>query len=182
MELSINGQSFVGVGVVGRAKAYKIKASFDSSIEELRLNTCHRFKKYKKIGKKFEFNYEKSKKIENTGLCIMNLIAIDKKGDNRFGLIEFKNDVDLNLKGLTTCNGQTKAVEGVSVCQSQKSLRQSIEFLEKSTVYAQDECKKPFTYDSKTFFYDIQLGDCVFLFDAESGFHRHRTYGYHDEL
>jgi len=181
MELKINDIDYLGTAVVEPGNGFRVKAKFESSIEKLKLNTCHRYFVEKKVGKKWSYEYKKNKGIEDKGVCIMDIGAFSSKG-NYFGLVEFRNDIDVNLVADLSCNGSLTHPMGVSVCQSQAGLRQQIRFSSAAKVYGQDECDKPFTTDGKTFNYDINRGSCVFIFKIGKRFHRHRTFGYDDEL
>ena len=181
MDMSINNIAYSGTAVVPPGKSFEIKARFDSSIDKLKLNTCHRYFVDRKIGKKWEYKYQKNDGIEDSGVCIMDIGAFSEKG-NSFGMIEFRNDLDVDLPADIACNGELTHRIGVSICQSQIGLRQSIKFKDTAKVYGQDECDKPFTRDGKTFNYDINRGSCVFIFQSGNRFHRHRTFGYDDEL
>jgi hypothetical protein len=182
MNLKINGVSASGTYVASKHKAFRIEAKFPASIEKLKLNSCHRYVVHKKVGRSWEYTYVQNDGIENVGLCVVDIGAFDEKGEHSWGMIEFINDEDVSLPAVVKCNGVKSKPVGVSICQSQKDLRQSIEFEEKTKVYAQDECDKPYTYDDKTFFYQINRGNCVFIFQQGKQFHRHRTFGYDDEL
>ena len=181
MHMSINNIAYSGTAVVPPGKSFNIKANFDSSIEKLKMNTCHRDYVGKRLGKKWEYRYKKNTPIEDRGVCIMDIGAFSEKG-NSWGMIEFRNDADVNLPADLSCNGSLTHRVGVSICQAKAGLRQSIKFKATAKVYGQDECDKPFTSDSKTFNYDINRGSCVFIFQSGDKFHRHRTFGYDDEL
>lgn len=182
MHMSINEVIYNGTAVVPAGIGFNIRATFKSSIEKLKMNTCHRYYVQNKVGKKWSYTYKKNKGIEDVGVCIMDIGAFDDKGFNSWGMVEFRNDVDVNLPTELSCNGELTHPVGVSICQSQAGLRQSIGFKSDTIVYGQDECDKPFTYDGKTFFYDINRGSCVYIFQQGGKFHRHRTFGYDDEL
>jgi hypothetical protein len=183
MDLTVNGYPINGMAVLDPQHSYTIKAKFDNSMEKIKITTCNRYYVKKKVGKKFEYIYRKLGKIENKGVCIMEIAAFDEnQNENRWATLEFRNDADVNVKAQLMCNGHISNTVGVSICQSQIGLRQAISFNEKTEVYEQDECAKAFTYDHKTFYIDLTQGACLYLFENKQGFHRLRTYGFHDEL
>lgn len=182
MKMRINGVTSYGTYVASKSRLFEIKAKFPSSIEKLKLNSCHRYIVEKKVGKSWEYRYIPNKGIEDSGLCVVDIGAFDQKGVHAWGMIEFKNDPDVMLPAELKCNGVHSKEAGVSICQSQTGLRQSIEFYDDTKVYSQDECARPYTYDNRVFFYAIDRGNCVFVFQQGKKFHRHRTFGYDDEL
>jgi hypothetical protein len=183
MDLTVNGYPINGIAVLSPQHSYTIRAKFDDSIEKIKLTTCHRYYVKTNVGKKFEYTYRKSDGVENNGVCVMELAAFDeKKNENRWATLEFRNDSDVIAPAKLLCNGVIQQTKGVSICQSQIGLRQAIEFNKKTDSYTQDECDKPYTYDNKKFYIDLTQGACIYLFDNEDGYHRLRTYGYHDEL
>ena len=183
MNLTVNGMEVSGVAVLPPKPIYNIVARFDSSIERLKLTTCHRHYVKRDVGKKFKFDYIKSKGIENSGVCVMEISAFDEnKNENEWALLEYRNDPDVIAPATLFCNGVIQKTVGVSICQAMIGLRQAISFDIKTTTYSQDECAKPYTYDNLKYYVDLTLGACLYLFENEAGFHRLWTYGYHDEL
>ena len=65
MDMSINEVIYSGTAVVPPGIGFNIKATFDSSIEKIKMNTCHRYFVDRKIGKKWEYVYNKNAGIEN---------------------------------------------------------------------------------------------------------------------
>ena len=181
MFLEVNGVQAVGVIVAEMGSVFTIKADFKKKINRIKVDTCHRNYDNVDIGKDWEYFYKKIGGIEDKGMCKMKITALNGDGINSWGLIEFKNESDHNLGAVLKCNGAVSNVSGVSICQSKAGLRQSITFKEPTYSDPQDECSKPFTYDGKTYYYDIDHGNCVFLFKAGRKFHRLRTFGY-DEV
>ena len=183
MDFTVNGLHVNGVVVMPPQSSYNIRARFDDSMEKLKLTTCHRYYVKKNVGKKFEYNYQKSNGVEDSGVCVMEISAYDEnKNANKWATIEFRNDSDVIVPALLFCNGVIQKTKGVSMCQSQIGLRQAISFDIETSVYSQDECDKPYTYDKLKYYIDLTKGTCVYLFENKTGFHRLRTYGYHDEL
>ena len=185
MVIEVNGKSAVGTMVLGHLESnkYEIKAKFKESIERIEFTSCHRFHAANKIGKKWEYVYQKNPDLEGVGVCLVDIMAKDEKlVGNRWAILEFVNGPHLNLKAKLGCNGDIKMTRGVSICQSQFPLKQSIEFSEEVEVDPNDECPPPYTYNNKLFRYDINRGNCIYLFEGKSGFHRHVAYGYDDVL
>lgn len=182
LAFEINGKDYNGTAVIDYGDSFYIKTSFPTKIDKLKINTCHRYKVANNIGKSYKFRYTKITGIEDRGVCVMDVGAFEKGYQNSWGLIEFRNDQDVDLIADIRCNGESFLSSGVSICQSQIGLRQSINFSKETKLFAQDECEKPFTYDKKTFYYDIEAGNCLYLFQQGKRFHRLRTYGFHDEL
>lgn len=181
MELIVNGEKSIGVHVARPAQTYSIEVRFKKKMDNLKINTCHRYIVKNDVGRNWKYIYKKAEGIEDNGMCTMHIGGFNF-GAYSWGLIEFKNDSDVNLMANMRCNGVLSRVNGVSICQAQKGLRQSITFGVETKAYAQDECDKPFTYDNYTHYYDINRGNCVYIFKAGKRFHRHRTYGFDDEL
>jgi hypothetical protein len=182
MLLEVNGVQAVGVLVAEMGSVYTIRADFKKKISRIKVDTCHRNYDKNDIGKEWEYFYKKIGGIENSGMCKMKITALNDTGVNSWGLIEFKNESDHNLEAVLKCNGTASEVSGVSICQAKAGLRQSITFKTPTYADTQEECSKLFTYDEKTYYFDMDHGSCVFLFKAGSKYHRLRTFGYDEVL
>tara|TARA_R110000824_G_scaffold96013_3_gene230436 strand:+ start:2519 stop:3154 length:636 start_codon:yes stop_codon:yes gene_type:complete len=178
MLFTVNGVRAKGIHVAEKSNVFNIKANFPEKIDHLELNTCHRYFTAKKVGKSWDYFYKKAIGIEDIGVCAMSVIALEDEGSNAWALIEYKNDNDYTLEAEIRCNGDYNKSTGVSICQSQQGLRQSVKFLVDTKSYDQDECSAPYTYDNRTYYYNIERGDCIYLFKHKKELHRHRTYGY----
>lgn len=185
LSFKVNDQSFVGVGVPNHAKTYKIEVSTPFKLNFLKIESCHRAivlknayhkKRILKNHKKYIFNYNP---IGLERECILLITALNEKGKSKFGQIVLKNK-SYNVSAKSYCNGEFKKTEGVTMCQGKAGLIQLIEFENK--MIAQSNCPIMALKDKKTFRYDLESGDCVFLFVGKDRAHKLITFGYDEVL
>ena len=124
--------------------------------------------------KKFQFNY---KPIGIEKECIVFISALNENGKGKFGQIAFQTK-NYNIKARNFCNGEKIVSNGVSLCQSKKGLIQMIEFDEDLEV--RSTCPIMSFKGKKSFKYEPESGDCVFLFMGRDRVHKLVSYGYEE--
>ena len=184
LEFSVNGKVFKGVGVPKYSKSYLVEIEAPFKLNYVKIESCHREmvlknayhkKRIIKNRKKFQFNYNP---IGIERECILFITALNESGKGRFAQVVFQSK-KYTLNALNFCNGEKSKTAGVSFCQSKKGLTQLIQFDEDLVV--RSTCPiYPFE-TKKTFKYDPQSGDCVYLFLGRDRLHKLIVYGY-DEI
>ena len=180
---SVNGSSFVGVGVPPLSKSYLIEIETPFKLNFVKIESCHREivlrnayhkKRIIKNRKKFQFHY---KPIGIEKECIVFISALNENGKGKFGQIAFQTK-NYNIKAKNFCNGKEIISNGVSLCQSKKGLVQMIEFDEDLEV--RSTCPIMSFKGKKSFKYEPESGDCVFLFMGRDRVHKLISYGYEE--
>ncbi len=185
LSFKVNGQSFVGVGVPSYSKNYKIEITTPFKLNFLKIESCHRAKvlenayhkkRILKNHKKYVFNYSPMA-IEKE--CILLITALNERGKSKFGQVVFKTK-EYNTKAKSYCNGELILTEGVTMCQGKAGLIQLIEF--ENDLIPQSNCPIMAIKNTKSFRYDLESGDCVFLFVGRDRTHKLITFGYDEVL
>jgi hypothetical protein len=158
-----------GVGVLPRAKSYRIKVSHPlrSSAEFLRFSTCHRERTFSNTGKSHEVTFTPSG-IERSGSCLLKFEAYDVKGKHGWGILEMESD-DETLQAAVLCNGNiTRGT--VNICQSRTGLVQEIRFSEEVLIPNQlPRCKITERKKAKAIRFKIPNRECVYVFRGVNG-------------
>jgi hypothetical protein len=191
VQLNINGENFVGVGVPAKdATGYKIKLKAAGKIDLLTITSCHReltFEKpsqgWFKDGRSFEYFYKPIPGVEDGRGCLLDIGAYEQgKGRHSWATIDFEDGFE-QLPAILSCSGERKAVGPVSICQAKSGLFQTIEFKEKVKVAPSDECNVLKTKDELTYEFEMPTGECTFYFGTKSKkYHRLTTHGYEEIL
>jgi len=184
LTFSINGQSFKGIAIPTLSKSYLIEIEAPFKLNYVKVESCHREivlrnayhkKRIIKNRKKFQFNY---KPIGIEKECIVFISALNENGKGKFGQIAFQAK-QYNVRAKNFCNGKESTTNGVSLCQVKKGLIQMIEFDEDLVVNS--TCPIMSYNGKKSFKYEPESGDCVFLFMGKDRLHKLISYGY-DEI
>lgn len=97
------------------------------------------------------------------------------EGRHSWALIAFEDPETYALQASISCNGRDYTANGVSVCQSNENLFQSIKFASAVEIAGTSQCGITGQGD-----YRIQKGRCVVIFKEKSTgkLHKHITVGY----
>lgn len=192
---TVNGTTFVGVGVIPYAAKYSMQFVSPVNIDLFTIASCHRdwdaesvasvgwFKS--KVG--YSYEYDPSLGIENTGSCLVRIGAYNRdKGQNVWGIIDFENP-ERTLPVTSYCNGIVQKFNGVSICQSKVGLIQRIVFdspVIQDAKALDSKCVMT-SKDQKLWEYQLPAGECVIEFKetvAPYRLHRHTTVAYTDVI
>ena len=181
MALSVNGKAGIGFISVPMADTYRLDLDFPAKPEIVKIATCHREIIIEKPTTK-TFFVGSIKGLENDGLCQIHVDALDLGGVNSSAIIEIENE---KLDGAVICNGESRHVLGVSVCQGKVGLTQRILFFEPVEFEKMaPDCADMIPMAQLGFGYDFDIskGYCTYLFHGKKSdtFHRLSTYGYDD--
>ena len=182
MGLNVNGYKSSGTIVVPKNNKYKIKLNPPgyAKMDFIILKTCHKEISVEKAGRKETIWHEPNVGIEDTGLCMAEISALEHKlGRHSFANIDFESDL-FQLPSLVKCNGNTYNSRGTTICQSKEGLVQVIEFPEEVIPATTGKCGVLPSVDNKTFKYKTPNRICSFIFKGKvSGkFAKLTTIGY----
>lgn len=187
LQIEYAGKAMDGAGVLPRAAYYDLKMIPKADMDLLLIRSCHReivtekasgglFKK-----NAYSFYYEPVNHIENVGACPVKVDALES-GSNQYSgaWVDFE-DPKFQLPYRLYCNGQSKNVNGVGVCQARVGTTQVVAF-DSPVRWAPampETCKMPVLREG---YYElsISVGECSYVFDAQSGAGRLTTLGYQD--
>jgi len=193
--VTINGEKFVGTGVPKRSDKYEMEIKAKGVINMMTISTCHRevqmeFKDpgWFQKGNIQKWTYTPVKGIEDVKGCMMEIGAFEKgKGRHGWAAIDFLNGFE-TVPATLQCDGGTKQVGPVSICQAKFGLVQKIIFDRRMKVAPdRDECKVLRTDPGETFekVYTFQMPqeECTYYFgDKDGKFHRLTLIGYQSIL
>lgn len=192
IEVTVNGQHFVGTGVPARADKYQMVIKAKGVINMLTITTCHREEQLEfkdpnwfQKGNTVEWVYVPVKGIEDGKGCMMEIGAFEKtKGRHGWAALDFLNGFE-SVPATLQCDGVSRSVGPVSICQAKSGLVQKIFFDRRMKVAPdRDECKVFRTIDEKT--YEFQMPnntECTYYFgDKDGKFHRLTLIGYNSIL
>lgn len=185
--VTINGEKFVGTGVPKKADKYEMEIKAKGVINMMTISTCHRevqmeypdpswFQK----GNVQKWTYVPVKGIEDVKGCMMEIGSFEKgKGRHGWAAIDFLNGFE-SVPATLQCDGVTRSVGPVSICQAKEGLVQKIIFDRRMKVAPdRDECKVLRTIDEKTYTFQMPSEECTYYFgDIEGKFHRLTLIGY----
>jgi hypothetical protein len=177
---NLDGVAFDGVGVGSSAKTHSIRIESRTDVNEMDIQTCHRFERYEDViqtgwfheNRGFEYSYTETPGIEDNGYCIVRLAAFTKQvgAGQAYGLLLFHSP-RFTLPAENICNGADGKTSGASVCQSADGLVERLKFPgqvitartkpDGSTIPMM--CEGRFI-DPQTFEYKMPLGECVIEF------------------
>ncbi len=181
MGVRINGNYYKGTASVGQRTRYHLDIYMPEKPDLLKLATCHRELTVQKPGKHYKYEYIPVPR-EQEPPCFMELVALDKSGENLWGLIDFVSP-DETMVATVGCNGKTiTAVVGSAVCQARVGLVQTISFAEEVETAAPSRC--PELKDRGDYYeYVMDKETCQYLFANEQGkLFRLMTAGYTEVL
>lgn len=191
MNISVNGYSFVGLGIVPRSTSYKVRIESLEDVNLLTLNSCHRDLQFPdvitsgwfKSRRGYEFTFPPNK-IEGEPGCPLRVGGYNReKGQHSWGLIVFEHP-DHRLNAFLTCNGAPDTeYDGDSGCQTLVGLIQQISFAKPVRLAGQsipDRCKIEESKDGKVWRFKMRRDECVYVFqEIESKeIHALHTFGY----
>lgn len=177
LELNVNGMSDRGLMVVPVSQAYTINVRAPGDSELVTLTSCHREVVLPRQRDFFAVKYEPTE-VEASGYCPVQISAFSPKFRYAGGLIDFQ---DQELPAILICNGVTKNVTGVSVCQSREGMVQKIKFPSKVRAGQPANCPPMDKAEGEDFEVNLGKGKCVYAFvDETKKIHRLTTFGYEE--
>ena len=199
MLVTVNGKTYVGMGVLPKADNYVFQVEARGDLDLFTMETCSRYGSKEKAwnvqkkvscgflgwGKckidekrKVNFNYKRTGLELRRKSCVMRMEGLEKiKGRHSTALFDFESD-DAILPALVDCNGFETEFNGVSYCELKHGLYMSIQF--PAEVIAASKCN---LNKEKSNYFEIRLdkGDCVYKFRElgnDKREHRLVTYGF----
>lgn len=199
MVINHSGVSYIGVAVLPELASYDLHIVAKGDLDLFTFTNCHRdensenawnvtetrrtfiFKKTVDKKKEIKLTF-KPTSLEKDGVCPAFIGGFEElKGRHSWGLIDFEDSAH-KLQAAIECNGETKVMGGVSICQSRAGLVQRIQFGVKVRVSPEPECDLGKT-EGEIFEFSIKKGQCVYAFMSEGGdLHRMTTFGYEQVL
>lgn len=185
----VNEKVLVGIGVIPKAKRYKIRVDPLGKADMIVLLSCHRQWKTphpKRHGgwfskKYYEFEIEPTEEHEVERACSFDAGVYEKeKGRHAWGLIVIDSERE-KLGSLVKCNGRTNRYGGTSVCQAKAGLIQSIHFDRPVVVADIVGCEIQRPLNKKDWVFLMPRGECITFFVDEKNadiFHKAVWYGY----
>jgi hypothetical protein len=194
--VDINGEHFVGSGLVKKAQDYNVVVYPDDKVERIIYSTCHEeqvIDKPKTNGwfrKSISFTLKNVPNVSDVSSCSLEIIVLDEQSRrNAFATIEFQDQrPEVQLPALVKCNGVIQQYNsGVSICQSAMGLIQQINFNE-PVIQAgvKGSCDVMKSIDDKTFAFMMPKGKCTYYFGSNRKLNgkrllaRLQTIGYSD--
>lgn len=180
VQLEINGVNFEGIATVKETRRFHIGMSLPTKPDLLKITTCHRQLVFKNVGKYFEYDFEPVRREQDLP-CSMEIVALDKTGENLWGLINFVGP-DERLEAEIGCNGQASKAIGSSLCQARAGLSQTISFKGIVRGVSGEGCPKLSVSNGTYFEYTITRNTCQYVFTDGIEFFRLMTFGYTEVL
>lgn len=178
--IEVNGRAYEGVVVVPYASKYDLILEPKGDLDMVLLRTCHREETVEKMqAKKFWrssstgkylYNFEPIKGLETGRVCPLRIDVYEAaKERHSWAHVEFESP-DYTIEYELACNGETKLVRGVGVCQAKKETVQRVKFLE-PVQFAPVEpsgCSVPVWVDNA---YEIEVygGECLYQVRNRAG-------------
>jgi hypothetical protein len=177
---TVDSSEFTGIGVFSSAPVHDFKIQSKVDVNEMDIQTCHRFERYEDVIKTgwfhrnrgFEYIYNEAPGIEDNGYCVVRINAFTKQvgGAQAFALL-LGHSPRFTLPAKNICNGAVGDAHGASVCQSANGLVERIRF-DSQVITARsrpDGTLIPMMCEGKmldgyTFEYKMPLGECVIEF------------------
>ena len=184
MRITVDGTTFEGLAVTEMGAADRvitIQVVSDAKLDALYVRTCGRFKDFKKLspnwyggaGKTFTYQY-KPIGMERETACPLFFEAYDLTNAlSAWGMVAFRDGNDLpTSKFGAACNGTGWTFKGLTACQTQAGLYQSIEF-DSDILFREESSSCNLTKLSpRKFSYKPGLGRCVATFSDGSRHHK----------
>ncbi len=185
LELTVNGQSGVGVIVVPQAASYSIKGKSIDEANLIQIFNCHRSWETQELeDKSFSYSYVPSTDAEKT--CAIRIGVFAKENSEHGWADIFISDPN-GVKATSYCNGEV-ITNSTSACQAFSGLEQEIRFEDEMQASPEEgACNFPaMIRKGKVFKYIIPTGNCELVFgrvaDAGATFHRLYTVGYQAKM
>jgi len=177
IKIEINDTEYIGVTTVPFSREYHFKFTPAGDVKKILFKTCHREVEegeiqsgglFKKQGK-WEYIFLPRPGIEDSGLCPATVDVYDVNHEQHgWARIEFENS-RFKLQYSVDCNGVTRHVNGIGVCQSKEGLYQRLKFKESVRFAAPSEgCAMPSLKDGYHYL-KLSPGECVYTFDTKGG-------------
>lgn len=182
-------KEILGMGVVPKAKSYKIRIEPPGKADMITVLSCHREMKTpnpKKRGgwfskKYYEFEIFPTEEHEVEKACSFDTGVYEKKkGRHAWGLIVIESDL-AKLAATTKCNGKTTVFGGTSVCQAKAGLIESIHFDRPVIATEVVGCTLQKPADGRNWIYVMPRNECIVYFvDKKNAdnFHKSVLFGY----
>jgi hypothetical protein len=178
------------MGVIRKAKGYKIRVDPPGIAEKIILTTCHRQMATpppKQKGgwfsdKYYEFEFYPDEQHEIEKACSFDIGVYESgvKERHAWGLLIIESD-RAGLAARVKCNGTAETYGGTSKCQAKAGLIQSIHFDRPVKLAAGPNCEIKIPKDNMNFVYRIPADECKMFFvdinNAEK-FHKAVLFGY----
>lgn len=194
MILTVDGQSFSGVGIVKKNLQYKIRIESRQDVDLLTITSCHRQISVEsaikvgwfKLKRAYEFTYNPDD-IEQDGSCLLRFGAYNKDtGQHSWAMLDFHGEESLPAQ--YSCDGYFYSQIGVGICQSHQGLIQSIVFSSPVRIAAgalSNNCRIPEPADKMHWTFPLPNRECVIAFQeisAEHRIHRATLIGYEQPI
>jgi len=204
LPVTINGQEFPGWGVAAAAESYEVTIRPSERVGWIQWRTCDRSDEINRGSRgffgdlfgsrdtSFTFSYTPDPNLDRRHHCPLEIdVLTSKKEHDGFAVIEFEDArPEYVVTAELVCNGKTKTVRGVAMCQSRESLMQSITFdrpVVAMGISPECDVMKDLSGDRRHFRFAIARGKCLYTFvaqeRAENGERkalRFFTHGYND--
>ena len=190
MQFTIGNQVFDGIASTPLRNVQDIKIKSKVPIDRLQITSCARDRVFRDIdgggwfgtqpGKEMTYRYEPNEKEQEVP-CFLYVEAYSKRQLTSWGMIAFSKEE--RLPAALDCNGLREKFGGLSICQTNHGLEQSIIFQEPIVDFEADKhCnlvrKSDYKFDVKP-----ELGFCVATFMNDAGeMHRMLMLGYQSVL
>jgi hypothetical protein len=180
LEVRHEADNIQGFGVLPERDVYHLKFRSRHSPEYVHIQSCHRDLVLRDQKKIFTYTYIPAKGLEDSGGCLLQVAAFDKKGHHQWLALDFYGGE--KLQSIVACNGSLSTLQGASTCQGRVGSLQQIRFGESVDSLASDGCSDLTTDNNKEFFIQLTKDFCIYTFYgvASDSFHRLTTYGYED--
>ncbi len=184
MKITVDGSTFDGIAVTEIGKEERtitINVVSHAKLDALYIRTCGRFNDYQKInpnwyggaGKTFVYQY-KPIGMEKSTACPLFIEAYDLTNAlAAWGMVAFRDGNNLpTSKYGAACNGTGWTFKGLTGCQTQAGLFQSIEFDSDVKFFEQSETCNLKKESARKFSYRPAQGVCVATFSDGSRRHK----------
>lgn len=184
MIVTINGETFEGVGVTKEADKYDFHVEARGDLDMFIMTSCHKeetkeraWNVKKKIrsglfgwgSKKIDLKREVKftfhpNSIERDGDCTIGFGGYEAsaKGRHSWAFVDFESE-KYKLPAKVNCNGREIKSSGTTVCQARQGLIQDIEFNEETIVADNNSCGIVVN-KSKKYEFAVPLRKCVAIF------------------
>jgi len=178
-----------GMGVIPKAKGYKIRIEPPGKADMITVLSCHREWKTPNPEKRggwfskryYEFEIWPTEDIESEKTCPFDAGVYEKdNGRHAWGYLVIDSKRE-KLGATVKCNGRTKVFGGTSVCQAKEGLIQSIHFDRPVISTEVPGCEIRKAKDKRNWVFIMPGGECTVFFVDEKNpknFHKLVMFGY----
>jgi hypothetical protein len=172
--VEVNGEKFIGSGVLKKAAEYKVTVFPEQKIDRIIFTTCHMQKtddapKTDGIFKKsVSITLRDIPNVVDVFACSLGIVTFNEKTrENGFARLMFSDSrPEVSLPVLLKCNGAvTFYRDGVSICHAPSGLIQQLTFSEPVVqAGSRPECDVMKAVDDKTFTFYMPPSQCTYYF------------------